>query len=223
MPVAFIDLAQTCAPNVAPETIAAVISLESNFQPYGIRINSGPPLAEQPRTKADAIEVATALRTQRQDIQLGLGGIGVEELNRLNLTVSDAFDPCLNLKATASLLDGYYRLAVQAGETPTRAERVMLQSFYGRGDPSVGEMIRYDEQVQREAKRLFEKLASLTIGKGTPEPENDATPSAATASAASADGSAIEQAPGVQRWDVFTSGRTSSVLVFQDNQVEQSE
>ena len=43
--------------------------------------------------------------------------------------------------AAATLLDGYYRLAVKAGADPARAEQVMLQSYYGRDDPSVGAMV----------------------------------------------------------------------------------
>ena len=112
MPVAFLELAQTCAPFVASETLAGVVSLESRFAPFNIRINSGAPLKRQPSTKAEAIEIATSLVAERHDIQLGLGGIGAEELRRLKFSISDAFDPCLNLKATAALLDGYYRLAV---------------------------------------------------------------------------------------------------------------
>lgn len=115
MPVAFLDLAQTCAPIVAAETLAGVVSLESRFAPFAIRINSGAPLSEQPTTKSGAIAIAVSLAAERQDIQLGLGGIGMEELGKLKLSISDAFDPCLNLQATATLLDGYYRLAVKTG------------------------------------------------------------------------------------------------------------
>jgi type IV secretion system protein VirB1 len=44
MAVAFVDLAQTCAPIVEVRTLAAVVSLESRFKPSAIRINSGSPL-----------------------------------------------------------------------------------------------------------------------------------------------------------------------------------
>lgn len=82
MPIVFVDLAQTCAPFVASETLAGVISLESRFAPFNIRINSGRPLKTQPASKAEAIEIATSLVAEHHDIQLGLGGIGVEELQR---------------------------------------------------------------------------------------------------------------------------------------------
>ncbi|WP_271023373.1 lytic transglycosylase domain-containing protein [Rhizobium sp. RCAM05973] len=222
MAVAFIDLAETCAPAVAVETLAAVVSLESNFQPFNIRINSDLPLDRQPKSKAEAIETAARLVAEHQDIQLGLGGVGIEELNKLNLTISDAFDPCLNLKATATLLDGYYRLAMRAGAASEQAKHVMLQSYYGRSDPSVGQMVRYDEQVQREAERLSGGLATLTIGRGAEQP----TPLKDQATSPSSDGKAglpqewTTQAPS---WDVFNVARRSSALVFQNDQPEQPE
>lgn len=228
MPVAFLDLAQTCAPFVASETLAGVVSLESLFAPFNIRINSGRPLKTQPASKAEAIKVATSLVAEHHDIQLGLGGIGVEELQKLKLSISDAFDPCLNLQATATLLDGYYRLAIKAGADTARAEQVMLQSFYGRDDPSVGAMVNYDDQVRREIKRLGPTIARLTIantgeGRGIDDPVAS-TPvdvvAEVVAENSTQETASITSAPA---WDVFNSRRGSSVLVFQNNQMEQSE
>ncbi|MFC0809470.1 lytic transglycosylase domain-containing protein [Ensifer sp. P24N7] len=222
MPVAFLDLAQTCAPMVAAETLAGVVSLESRFEPLAIRINSGAKLSQQPATKAEAIEIATSLVAERQDIQLGLGGIGLEELRNLKLSISDAFDPCLNLQATATLLDGYFRLAVKAGAEPNQAEQVMLQSYYGRDDPSVGAMVQYDEQVREEARRLGKTLATLTISDGGQgRGDNEAPPTDVAVNAGRDEFQA--EAASTQSWDVFSSRRKSSVLVFQNSQMEQSE
>ncbi|MCD1265378.1 type IV secretion system protein VirB1 [Shinella sumterensis] len=228
MPVAFLDLAQTCAPFVASETLAGVVSLESRFAPFNIRINSGRPLKTQPASKAEAIEIAAALVAEHHDIQLGLGGIGIEELQKLKLSISDAFDPCLNLQATATLLDGYYRLAVKVGADSARAEQVMLQSYYGRDDPSVGAMVNYDDQVRREIKRLGPTIARLTItdegeGRGIDEPiaSDPADLVAEVVAENSEQKTATIASPAT--WDVFNSRRGSSVLVFQNNQMEQSE
>ncbi len=226
MPVAFVDLAQTCAPVVESETLAGVVSLESRFAPFNIRINSGAPLKRQPGTKAEAIEVATSLAAKRTDIQLGLGGVGLDELQRLNLSISDAFDPCLNLKATATLLDGYYRLAVKAGANPARAEQIMLQSYYGRDDPSVGAMVSYDDQVHREIKRLGPTMAKLTIsdkGEGREIGVPTQVPRADVVAEVVAENSAEKAASiaDTPTWDVFKSRRRSPVLVFQGNQLEQ--
>jgi type IV secretion system protein VirB1 len=228
MPVAFLDLAQACAPSVASETLAGVVSLESRFAPFNIRINSGAPLERQPATEAEAIEIATSLATKRHDIQLGLGGIGLEELRRLKLSISDAFDPCLNLQATATLLDGYYRLAVKVGADPARAEQVMLQSYYGRDDPSVGAMVNYDDQVRREIKRLGPTIGRLTIGdtgEGRRTEVSADSPQGEFVAEVVAENSP-EKTPSISAapaWDVFKTRRRSSVLVFQGNQLEQSE
>ncbi|OWV73039.1 type IV secretion system protein VirB1 [Rhizobium sp. R634] len=216
MAASFVDIAQTCAPMAHVETLAGIISLESRFQPFAIRINSGPPLAAQPGSKAEAIEVATSLIAGHQDIQIGLGGISIEELQKLKLSVADAFDPCLSLKATATLLDGYYRAALREGD-PAKAESLMLQSYYGRDDPSLGAMVRYDEQVRQEAKRLSPMLASLEIG----EPDGRAGPTQDEAPPALAKQSS--QTAEAVSWDVFSSGRQSSVLVFPNDRSEQSE
>lgn len=219
MPIVFADLAQTCAPFVAPETLAGVVSLESRFAPFNIRINSGLPLKKQPATKVEAIEIATTLAADHQDIQLGLGGIGLDDLDRMKLSISDAFDPCLNLKATATLLDGYYRLAVKAGADEARAEQVMLQSFYGRDDPSVGAMVNYDDQVRRAIDRLKPTIATLTIG-GAAAVESDeaAPPSADIVAEVVAENSAEVTSTNstAPSWDVFNARRRSSILVFQN-------
>ncbi|OCP18443.1 MULTISPECIES: lytic transglycosylase domain-containing protein [unclassified Ensifer] len=223
MPVAFVDLAQTCAPLVAAETLAGVVSLESSFAPYNIRINSGAPLVRQPKSKAEAIEAATTLAAERHDIQLGLGGVGMEELRKLKLSISDAFDPCLNLQATATLLDGYYRLAIKAGADPKRAEQVMLQSYYGRDDPSVGAMVKYDEQVRQEVKHVSKTLAAVTIDDGEEGRGRSEATAVDAAVEAESDDPPVDQTASTPAWDVFSSRRKSSVLVFQNNQMEQSE
>lgn len=200
--------------------LAAVISLESRFEPFAIRINSGPPLASQPASKAEAIALATSLVADHQDIQIGLGGIGMEELRKLNLSLSDAFDPCMNLKATATLLDGYYRFAVRAGADAAQAENVMLQSYYGRDDPAVGKMVRYDEQVRQEMVRLSPKLASLSIAEPRDEAPLDEPAGTQEVSAVA---KSLPQADETASWDVFNFRRRSSVLVFQNDRSEQSE
>lgn len=223
MGTVFIDIAQNCAPMVQVETLAGIVSLESRFQPLAIRINSGPPLAAQPTSKAEAIEVAASLIADHQDIQIGLGGIGTEQLRKLKLSVSGAFDPCLNLKATATLLEQYYRAALRVGDVPAQAETVMLQSYYGRDDPSVGAIVKYDEQVRQAMKRLSPTIASLTIGEPDVRAEPDVQPQGELAPALPKLPSQAVQTAEAASWDVFSPRRESSVLVFQNDRSEQSE
>ncbi|TCN16661.1 lytic transglycosylase domain-containing protein [Sinorhizobium americanum] len=220
MPADFVELAQMCAPDIAVETLAAIVSLESGFHPFAIRINSGAPLAKQPGSKAEAIEVASGLLADCQDVQLGLGGIGHDDLPTLNLTLADAFEPCLNLKATATLLNGYYRVALRSGKASESAERFMLQSFYGRGDASLGALAQYDERTMREARRLSKRLTSLTIGSRA---VGDSARSDVSAAPEKDPAPFEEQLATPPPWDVFASGRTTSVFVFRNDQQERSE
>lgn len=218
MPVAFLDLAQHCGPQIAAETIAAVVSVESGFQPLAIRINSDHPLTDQPRSRGEAIETATILIAEGHDIDLGLGGINSGNLGRLSLSVSDTFEPCLNLETTAALLDGYYRIALQAGATSIQAETVMLQSYFGNGDASVGEMVGYDKQVLAERAHLSGHLESIEIAEVQAQASSareraGELPSAATDSGPTEKEQQRPQAS-APRWDVFNWGRRSSVLVF---------
>ena len=223
MDIAFIDLAQTCAPMVETEILAGVVSLESRFGPFSIRINGEQSLLKQPSTKAEAIEVATSLASERKDIRLGLGGIGMDELQKQRLSISDAFDPCTNLRATATLLDEYYRLAVKAGADPMQAGQVMLQSWYGRDDASVGAMVKYDRQVRQEAKWLGKILAALRINDGAEGERASETRAVDSVAEVEADAPVVNRKVSTPPWDVFNSRRRSSVLVFQNSQMEQSE
>ena len=54
----FINLAQECAPLVAPQTMAAIVKTESQFQPLAIGINNRAQLAHQPNSKEEAITTA---------------------------------------------------------------------------------------------------------------------------------------------------------------------
>jgi type IV secretion system protein VirB1 len=225
MPIVFADLAQTCAPTLPIETIAAVASIESGFSPLAIRINTGYPLTDQPQTKAEAVELATMLVEQGQNLDLGLGGLNSSELGRLGLTVSDAFEPCLNIKGTATLLNNYYQLAINAGASASTAEVAMLRSYYGQGDTSTGQMVGYDRRIANEKTRLLPKLRSLILREGKSQPlptreltvansETSDTAMPRRAPTASAGNAWVAAKPAAQQWDVFNPGRKSSVLVF---------
>lgn len=100
---------------VASEALAGVVSPESRFAPFTIRINSRAPLGQQPATKADVIEVAASSEATCHDIHIGPDGRAGRTAQTLNLSIPAAFARCLNLKAPATPSDSYCCLSVKVG------------------------------------------------------------------------------------------------------------
>jgi|GEM_PF-921437 hypothetical protein len=108
-------LLQACAPNVAPETMVAVIRVESEGDPFRIGVNSGGAIRRQPSNAADAIATARGLLRRGGNFDAGLMQINSANFARLGLTPETVFDPCTNLRAGARVLTDNYGRARDAG------------------------------------------------------------------------------------------------------------
>ncbi len=137
-------LLNSCAPNVAPATMTAIIQVESERDPYRIGVNSGGSLLRQPGNAADAIATARSLLRKGANFDAGLMQINSANFARLGVTPETVFDPCTNLRAGARLLADNYGRARIAGHTdPLRA----ALSEYNTGSRSRGMMNGYVGKV----------------------------------------------------------------------------
>ncbi len=146
----FMSLSKLCAPWVAPQTMAAIIETESQFRPWAIGVNGNIKLAHQPKNKGEAVITATALIANGYNIDLGLGQINSVNLEKTGLSVEDAFEPCKNLAASATILHSNYlaaRLKVQ-GEQPTLYAAL---SAYNTGSFTKGLKNGYVQKVLNNA------------------------------------------------------------------------
>jgi len=107
----FAALAQECAPWVAPATMEAIVKTESGFRPLAIGINGGAKLQRQAESAQEAIVTARWLIAKGYNIDLGLGQVNSSNLTKTGLTVEDAFDPCKNVAAAATILHWNYKAA----------------------------------------------------------------------------------------------------------------
>lgn len=107
-------LLPACAPTVAPETMVAVIRVESEGDPFRIGINSGGSIQRQPTNAADAIATARGLLRRGANFDAGLMQINSANFAWLGLTPETVFDPCTNLRAGARVLADNYRRARDA-------------------------------------------------------------------------------------------------------------
>lgn len=138
-------LAADCAPLIHPQTLYRVVAVESSGKPWAINVN-GARLERQPRSLAEAIATARALRRQGYDFDAGLGQINVRNWSWLKLDEASVFDPCTNLKATQAVLLDAWRRAPAAD--PQAALRQTL-SAYNTGSHRAGFVNGYVQKVVR--------------------------------------------------------------------------
>lgn len=195
-------LSQACAPQAAPQTMAAIAWTESRFDPLAIGVNRGPRPARRPRDAADAARIARGLLARGANLDLGLAQINSANLAWLGLSVEAAFDPCRNLSAAGVVLRAGYRPA-RDGDRQA-ALRVAL-SRYNTGHPERGFRNGYVARVERAAVALSlapPALASDTVAAEAPVVVRPATPALSA------------RTPDPPAWDVFGRARFSATLAF---------
>src|SRR3546814_12457957 len=87
-------LLQACAPQVAPETMMAVIRVDSAGDPFRIGVNKGGALRRQPGNAPDAIATAKGLMRRAASFEAGMMQINSATVARLGMTPETVFDPC---------------------------------------------------------------------------------------------------------------------------------
>ena len=132
---AILGLASQCAPNVAAQTVAAIVHTESKGNPLALNVNG----ARQPgrqQTAANAAATAQRYIAAGYSVDLGLGQINSRNMRNLGLTWETVFDPCTNIAALGRVLTQNFQ-SVASGRHPQSALRLAL-SMYNTGSTSRG-------------------------------------------------------------------------------------
>ena len=144
-------LVEECAPTVAVQTMAAIVTRESRRNPLAIGVNGAVRINRQPVTKDEAVNTAKRLLGLSLSIDLGLAQINSANLARLGLRVEDAFEPRANLRAAEKVLRGCYDPAAQRFGAGQAALQAAL-SCYNTGGYAKGLANGYVQSVYRFAK-----------------------------------------------------------------------
>lgn len=177
-PALFLVLANRCASEVAPGTLAAIADAESGFNTLAIHDNT----TRQTMTALDtpgAVATATALIAAGHSVDLGLMQIDSANLSRLGLTVATAFDACSSVRAAGVVLSGDYQPA-GAGR---QAALLAAISRYNTGTAWLGFQNGYVGHVVATAKYVVPEI----------DPTDSVTPPKSPA------------APGAPSWQVFNA------------------
>ena len=154
----FVALAQECAPWVAHSTMAAIVKTESAFRPLAIGVNGRARLARQPETKEEAVVTAKWLISHGHNIDMGLGQVNSANLAKTGLTVEDAFEPCKNVAAAATILHWNYQAARGKVQGEQAALRAAL-SAYNTGSFTKGFSNGYVQKVVNNAAAAVPGMA----------------------------------------------------------------
>jgi type IV secretion system protein VirB1 len=102
----------SCAPAVGPTTLAAIVSYESDTQPWAIGDNTAH-RSYVLDSRAAAESRAGELLAAGHNLDLGLMQINTVHLGQNGLRLANVFDPCTNVTAGSSILRGAYHAAVR--------------------------------------------------------------------------------------------------------------
>lgn len=163
----FLALAQQCAPDVHPHTMAAIMRVESSYNPYAIGVVGGK-LERQPQNKDEAVATAKALEKAGFNFSMGTGQVNRYNLAKYGLDYETVFEPCGNFRASSLILKDCYERAKSKYATPQEALQASFSCYYSgnfrtgftqdfKGQPS------YVQKVLNSAGALQNRSPSLAI------------------------------------------------------------
>ncbi|HHG4294290.1 TPA: lytic transglycosylase domain-containing protein [Pseudomonas aeruginosa] len=189
----FLALAQQCAPTVAPQTMAAVVHVESRFNPFAIGVVGGR-LARQPANIEEAVATAKALEAGGWNFSVGVGQVNRYNLPKYELTYEKAFEPCANLRAASKILEDCFVRARPGLADEQAALQAAISCYYSgnftrgfrpdkAGEPSYVQKVLAQANVTAPAIPV---VPSIKGGTATPPKVVKAAPAATDATAAPA-------------------------------------
>ena len=145
----FSEIAQQCASNVHPQTIAAIVKTESSFNPFAIGVVGGA-LKRQPRTFDEAQAAVKMLLANGRNFSMGLGQVNRYNLEKYGLNYQTVFDPCRNIKAGGNILAECYNRARPKSKSDQEALQKAFSCYYS-GTFTVGFKHGYVRKVVANA------------------------------------------------------------------------
>lgn len=125
----FLAMAQECAPTVSPQTMAAVVNVESGYNPYAIGVVGGR-LAHQPKSHEEAVVTAKQLELDGWNFSLGVAQVNRHNLPKFGINYEQAFDPCTSLRVGSKILEDCYVRATKRTPEQQAALQAAFSCYY---------------------------------------------------------------------------------------------
>lgn len=170
-------LISQCAYNTHPDTVKAIIKVESAGNPIAIGVNYGGGKSRKPNNATEAALIARSLIANGKNIDMGLMQINSANMKRLGLSTEAMFDQCTNIRIGTKILSANYAQAVDIYGPGENALRAAL-SAYNTGSMVKGFRNGYVAKYYRgnsaarfsKAQEVKIENASLTLS--APPPDN---------------------------------------------------
>ena len=162
-------LISTCSPKVHPNTMHALISVESANNPLAIAVVKGAYLSKQPSSYQEAVQLVSQLTRSNANFSVGIAQINSTNFKKYAVTAADLLNPCKNLQIAQQILQQCY---VSSGDIDKTLSCYYSGNFtrgfkkdYRR--TSYVERIYYASAKHKEVKEVFvpdlKKYNSLKI------------------------------------------------------------
>lgn len=146
------DLLYRCAPNVALDTMSAIIAVESSGNPNAIAVVSGARQPKQPKNSTEALKIINYLNSANANFSVGLAQINKTNFTKFGVSAENLLDPCLNLKIAEKILQDCY---VRTGDIDKTL------SCYYSGNPYRG--LKKDFRNTSYVERIYAKSSSVKV------------------------------------------------------------
>jgi type IV secretion system protein VirB1 len=132
-----LEFMQQCAPNVAPQTIAAIIQVESGGNAFALGVNGPVRNRPHPQSFQESAVLARYYISLGYSVDLGLMQINSSNLRGLEYSIEQILEPCNNLRAGSHILSRGYAGAIKRYGQGQDALRAALSAYntgnYERG------------------------------------------------------------------------------------------
>ena len=97
----------TCAPHVSPDTMRAIVGVESAGNPYALNDNTTRH-SYSPRDARTALAIATVLLRRGDSVDVGIAQVSSRNFNTFHVNAAQMLDPCTNLGVASRILVADY-------------------------------------------------------------------------------------------------------------------
>ncbi|MFA6180565.1 lytic transglycosylase domain-containing protein [Acidithiobacillus sp.] len=125
---------QQCAAQIAPDTMTAIVRVESGGDPLAMWDNTAHK-GYRPSSLRQALAILRRLMAAGHQVDVGIAQVDTENFRKYGLTPTTALNTCTNLHAGAAILQAAWKTARR--EYPGNPQRALFHAFeiYNSGTP----------------------------------------------------------------------------------------